>query len=548
MARRFMSFGASAKSVGPSLCWLVIALLTAGVVWERYDDPFNGHTFLLQFGDARADVMLPEVRAAGVFLHPNSPGYDGQFYAQMAVDLDWGSARMIEAIDNPSYRARRVAMPLLIHLLTGGDPAAAVEAYAAVHFGVWLLLAASCVVWFNLRTWGGWAGAVAVSFAPGLAESVLRALPDAPALLLLGWAAWLVQRDRRWAAAALIALATLVRETSLLGAVMLLPVTWPRGGREWRRLMGQSALAGLPVVIWTGVVMAWLSSGQPVGNSNFAWPGSGLWGRVWELWRLPEDAWGGGEHTLAWMALVGLLTQIIWLVWRRDGKDPWWRLGIVFAALTFLLGRSVWEGSPGAAVRVLAPVFLVFNLRLIPHSRRTWIWWLIGNLGLWGSVLVLRPPAGTSYRFENYANEPIGAPVQVVFGEGWDLPKESWQEYWRWTYDRAELDFNLTTAEPVEIDLTFQLRSAEPMRVTISAAGETLWEGAVDDERREVSLLGLPVEVPRLRLVFAPSGAFEGGRPLFNVRNIRVTIHPRPARTEESVATGGEPETVSPAP
>lgn len=154
------------------------------------------------------------------------------------------------------------------------------------------------------------------------------------------------------------------------------------------------------------------------------------------------------------------------------------------------------------------------------------MWWAVGNLGLWGVAEVVRAPASTSYRFENYANEPVGAPVQVVFGEGWDLPKDSWQEYWRWTYDRAELDFNVSNPDPVRIDLTFQLRAAEPMDVAIGTEEAVLWEGGVDEERRLVRLEGLVVNAPRLRLIFAPTGEFEGGQPLFNVRNLRVAIYP----------------------
>ena len=520
-----MSLGARLKTLRPYLLWVVLTSLAMGWVWSRFDDPFHGHSYLLQFGDARADVMLPEVREAGVFLHPNSPGYDGQYYAQMATNLDWADPEVSAALDNPSYRARRMAMPVLTHLLSGGQPGAAVELYIMLHLVTWLALAVSCIWWFDLRTWGGRAAALAVVFAPGMAEAVLRGLPDAPGLLLLGWAAWQVQRGNRWAAAGLVALATLVRETSLLGAVMLLPTSWPRG-REWGRMIGLGLLAVGPVLAWTGFVTWWMGPGNATGNHNFAWPGAGLWGRVLELWHLPEDAWGGGEHSLAWLALVALLVQMAWLGWRRAWSNAWWRLGIVFVVLAFFLGRSVWEGSPGAAVRVLAPVFLAFNVLAAPRSRATWILWAVGNLGLIGTSEVIRAPAGPSYRFTDYERDPVGAPVRVKFVSGWDLAKESWQEYWRWTYDAAVLDFELVGEGPLEMDLSFQLRSDRRRQVEIRSGNEVLWIGEVSDERTSVEIKGLVVTAPRLRLKFAPAEAFTPGQPLFNVRNLRVALRP----------------------
>ena len=65
----------------------------------------------------------------------------------------------------------------------------------------------------------------------------------------------------------------------------------------------------------------------------------------------------------------------------RDWHLPWWRLGIVYAGLMTVIGFSVWEGSPGAFVRLLLPMTVAFNV-LLPQSRWFWPLFALGNLTL----------------------------------------------------------------------------------------------------------------------------------------------------------------------
>jgi hypothetical protein len=78
-------------------------------------------------------------------------------------------------------------------------------------------------------------------------------------------------------------------------------------------------------------------------------------------------------------ALVSLTVQAGYLVARAEPRNPWWRLGIAYAALLVSISVPVWEGDPGAATRTILPMTLAFNM-LLPSTRSFWPWLLAGNL------------------------------------------------------------------------------------------------------------------------------------------------------------------------
>ena len=54
--------------------------------------------------------MLPSVRDVPRRVYVDSMGYDGQFYAQLAVDPLLQSPGIENALDAPAYRARRILL------------------------------------------------------------------------------------------------------------------------------------------------------------------------------------------------------------------------------------------------------------------------------------------------------------------------------------------------------------------------------------------------------------------------------------------------------
>lgn len=140
----------------------------------------------IHFGTRAADEMVPGLRDVPLRVVPNSPGYDGQFYAQLAVDPLLLDAATGEALDNPSYRARRILFSWTAFLIGLGQPRLVVHACAIQNALFWVVLALLLMRWFpaqDFRSFCLWFGCM---FGHGAIVSVVWALPDGPSLLFLG--------------------------------------------------------------------------------------------------------------------------------------------------------------------------------------------------------------------------------------------------------------------------------------------------------------------------------------------------------------------------
>ena len=79
-------------------CWIVVRCYLPG----------QGLTYLLEFGDRQHSHYLPELRAINHFELPDSYGYDGQFYAEIAMRPHLSDPVLASAVDSLPYRARRI--------------------------------------------------------------------------------------------------------------------------------------------------------------------------------------------------------------------------------------------------------------------------------------------------------------------------------------------------------------------------------------------------------------------------------------------------------
>jgi hypothetical protein len=126
------------------------------------------------------------------------------------------------------------------------------------------------------------------------------------------------------------------------------------------------------------------------GSRNFAWP---LAAYI-EKWVSTVGALRTDADHYVWFSLlscVALTVQAVVLAVHRNWSSPWWRLGATYALFGLVLGPAVWEGHPGAAVRVLLPMTIAFNV-LLPRSRLFWPLWIIGNLSLVHGLEAIRVP------------------------------------------------------------------------------------------------------------------------------------------------------------
>ena len=377
-----ISAGSSGGAASRSSTWPASARFARQIA--RFGDRQTGYSSLILFGDHFAPQRLPQLADVPLYTYARQVGYDGQFYAQIAVAGNPFDRDLAHALDAPAYRERRILLPLVVHAVGLGHPGLIIQVFALANLFCLALLAALLARWWfpptdldNLVRWAG------ILFGAGLVVSATRSLTDGPALLLIAIGARQLERGRTWAAAIVLGLAGLVRETSVLCAAAF----WPseRGDRAsrsgepavgpcWRRssASGPSPCGPRSCSATTGTsggcaTSRLRSSRSPARRGS--WPTIG--GR----------AASTGRCATRLLVATTLAVQIGFLIARPQPREPWWRIGASFAAFAAFLGWPVWEGFPSAAARALLPVSLAFN-RLVPRTRRGFLLLAVGNLGL----------------------------------------------------------------------------------------------------------------------------------------------------------------------
>ncbi len=498
----------------------VLAVVCFVALVARFWHPVYGFTVFYQLDAPNDDLKIAAFRELPVYVHRDTGGYDGLYYAQLAHDPTLRDPELPRAMDDYPYRARRILAPALAWLAGLGQPAWIVPAYAALNLAVWLALAV--VLWRLLavdgaRAWFAWAG---VLFASGTLGSVRFALTDNLALLFIAASLHAAQRARDRPATGLLAAAALARETALLAVAALLRPPWFS-----RRNVLTVVLAALPLAVWLIYVRLQVGAGNP-GWGNFSLPGSGLVGKYREALAALSTV---ADRPLVWTTLLATLAvtvQAAFLLVHRDPADRWWRLGAVFAGLMLLLGTAVWEGFPGAFTRVLLPLQLAFNV-LVVRTRAPVVWLVAGNLSLLSGLLTLRDVPRTA---NELTAQHLGDTVAVVrFDAGWFGREQDRRRVWLWAERRGILVLETLPPATRPLRLHFSLRSLAPRTVTLRLGDRELWRGDVGPART-AHVVTLPAGLPRLAQLEwstdtapVPEGSAPGGRALgFALYDVRL--------------------------
>jgi hypothetical protein len=365
----------------------VVLLASVAQYYHRH----TGFTSLIGFGDQFEEARLPAVKDAPHYVHYQSSGYDGQFYAQLAVEPLLRDRRLDAAIDSPPYRARRILFSWTAYVAGLGRPARILKVYALQNVIAWLLLAWVLLRWFppsaprNVVPWIG------CLFGAGLITSVRFALTEGPSLLLLAIGVAAIERGKPWLASGLVALAGLGRETSFVAGGLLID----RVPARWRDSLAFAArlfVAVLPFAAWAAYV-SWIYPPSGLsGERNFAIPFAGYFDK-WSitLGRLQASGWWGSWARFDLAALVSVTVQAGFLLARREWGSAWWRAGAAYCVLLPLLGPAVWEGDPIAVMRVVLPMSVAFNVLVV---RSCWFWPLVvaGNLTVVHGIHMIKVP------------------------------------------------------------------------------------------------------------------------------------------------------------
>lgn len=358
------------------LTLLVFALLVAAKF-----DRTTGFTSLLHFGEPWATRRIPAAQSLPIAVTPSSTGYDGQFYAQIALAPSLRESALTSAVDAPAYRARRILAPAVAHAAGFGQPWLILNAFALLNVACWFAFA--WLLWREIAdtSAAGVARWLACVLSLGVLDSVRQSLVDLPALVLLSFAVRASQAQRSTRSTIALALGNLTKETNLLASLALL--SWPRPDR--RRLLAFAACA-IPITVWATYV-AQLFPAAPVtsGVGNFAWPLVAVTGQLATSGRELLSGNLDSRHLFTPLAVIGLSIQAA-VLWRhRAPAQPWWRIGAAYSVLLLLLGPWVWSGY-WAACRAVLPLTIAFNL-LLPAGRGFWPLLILGNLtalhGVW---------------------------------------------------------------------------------------------------------------------------------------------------------------------
>lgn len=490
------------RSLSPVVALAYSAVVAAFVLtFAQFHLPGKGFSYLIAFG-SRAHLeesRLSELRRLDYHVEKGSDGYDAQHYVQIAMDPSLRNEQLTKAVDSLPYRARRILLPVVAHVLGFGSPAAILQAYALENALAWLVLAVLLLHWFPPRSWENllrWAGVLGTF---GLCLSTRYALADGPSLLLIAFGVYLLDRDRPWLATGVMSLSGLAKETNLLGAAALIPRAW-RPVSVWAVAASRALLIAAPLALWIAYIHFQIGSAADAGYRNFDLPFAGLM-RKWfdTLEALDGHSWAGSAALWSLLSLVVLTVQFVFLIARPKWSEAWWRIGVSFALLMVFLGDAVWEGFPGAASRVLLPMQLAFNI-LVPSGRGWLVVLLAGNLSLLASPEVLRSPAnslGYSMAVDSalFANAQ-GRTIRVDYSPEWHGAEQGRAGYRVWARESATITISNPHAFALELRLRFEMNAEGARGIRVRCNGEPIWSVTIP--------VGGKVAASLPRIVLAP--------------------------------------------
>lgn len=306
------------------------------------------------------------LRPERLYVFPNSTGYDGQFYHDMAHD-PWPDGPTASHIDAPRMRYPRILVSALAYGLALGNQAWIDPVFHAISLlcfglGAWWLAA-----YARLKEANRYLGLLFL-LVPAVLVSLERTTVDLLLLALCCGFAYYAARGAAGGCYAVLVLAMLTRETGFLlwGAYGL----WLLFNRNWTRAI-VFGTAALPAFAWFLVVVA--TTKAPVTHIALPESGSALWDRLFlpVQYRLPPLI-AATATALDYVSLAGVGVAIILTVMLliRRWNDPIRLAGFTFAALPFVLGGVVGWYEPFGYPRTLSPMFLFLGLAALENRSR----------------------------------------------------------------------------------------------------------------------------------------------------------------------------------
>jgi hypothetical protein len=359
------------------MLWLLGLLFIMGTLVGLRYIPGQGFTALIQFDEVYEKQKLKVLETIPHYVK-RPTGFDGQFYAQIAFDPTLRNPEYDHVIDLPSYRCRRIFLPFLSYCLGLGKPEYIIHVYSLINLAFWFALLFLFLKLAKPWTLQSMYCVTGMALSLGSLESIRLALVDLPAVTLLFYAAWLA--NRKFGIASILAsLAFLTRETMVLGALAFLPFG-DKNIRSWIRSTGYLFLMAIPLLLWSFYIIYRFPGLIEQGSGNFNLPLVDFGKRIVKFYNGIFFVHSIHEF-MSFLALIGIITQGVYLWKNRNWTDPIWKMGILFSIIPLFLDEAVWDSILFVA-RVVLPMTIAFNYFLIKEKNNFRIWFLLGNLGM----------------------------------------------------------------------------------------------------------------------------------------------------------------------
>lgn len=383
----------TANSSSPLPNWLfclILSIVPVSVALLGFSKK-HGFLGLPRFGEVFREQSMDPVKQFAPPVKPNDVGYDGQFYAQIALDPTLNNPALRKACDNLSYRAKRIGLPGLAFVMGAGRPWLVLQIYSVLNVAFWFLLLIVLLRQFGIDSWRNRLLAIGILWNAGSLISIGRALTDLPALCLSVIAVCLQSNPSKerhvglsstkahwWLASVIASLSVLTKETAVLSVLSFGIGSVPR---HYIRTLVTSAIIVVPIGIWVVYVHNQVGS-DANGIGNFSFPFYGFshkivveWSKAFvEFPRMP---------ILEMIAPWTIVVQIAFMLRLASWRSNWWLFGIGFVLLAIVMSPWVWA-TQSAYSRCLLPLSVSFNVLLYQSSlsqSKHWKWWIGGNLG-----------------------------------------------------------------------------------------------------------------------------------------------------------------------
>jgi hypothetical protein len=368
------------KSVinNPWACAVIVAVAYGLLSYLQLSKHAYDLSRFIHAGDAFVDATHAP---SGLYILPNSSGYDGQFYFRLALEPFTAQQTGYGiTLDAPRYRQQRILYPLMAHLVALGKPEAIPTAMLLVN---WVAICLLAFVGAQYAKQLGVQPVFGLLFAlyPGFLLSYTRDLTEIVSACFLLGALLALSWQQKFLAINLLTLAVFAKETTLLAAIVIWIAHAKESLNKQTTQIKCHAAFALPIIayglwqIWLGI--HWQDAGQDLRfiQKNIGAPFVGIVTLLSNI--IPPSS----HIQFVWVSETVLLiafAAVVSLLSFRTSLHLSEKLGwFAYAALVITLTYQVWQEDWGFLRACCEAYCFGCVIVLRSNSKSRWVMLLI---------------------------------------------------------------------------------------------------------------------------------------------------------------------------